>query len=121
MARLDRGLAPHTGCSFTHTAPHHDDIMLGYLAKVGHELGEGNSEHLFSYATSGFNAVTNDYAKAALEDAAGWLEALADRGTLAKRRSLLLSILISFVVRKYVSLNVSQRGLCPRGGQPARV
>lgn len=44
-----------------HTAPHHDDIMLGYLPYLVRLMREGSNIHYFNYLTSGFNAVTNQY------------------------------------------------------------
>ncbi|NOX89354.1 MAG: glucosamine-6-phosphate deaminase [Calditrichaeota bacterium] len=44
-----------------HTAPHHDDIMLGYLPYVVRLMREPTNTHYFNYLTSGFNAVTNKY------------------------------------------------------------
>jgi len=44
-----------------HTAPHHDDIMLGYLPYLVRLMREGSNRHFFNYLTSGFNAVTNSY------------------------------------------------------------
>lgn len=74
VAKIERGLAPRAGATFFHTAPHHDDIMLGYLAKVGHEAAQAGSSHTFAYMTSGFNAVTNGHAASALRGAAAWLD-----------------------------------------------
>jgi len=44
-----------------HTAPHHDDIMLGYLPYIVRLVRESSNKHYFNYLTSGFTAVTNDY------------------------------------------------------------
>jgi glucosamine-6-phosphate deaminase len=44
-----------------HTAPHHDDIMLGYLPYIVRLVREQSNKHFFNYLTSGFTAVTNDY------------------------------------------------------------
>ena len=46
---------------FLHTAPHHDDIMLGYLPYVVRLVREQSNTHYFNYLTSGFNAVTNKH------------------------------------------------------------
>lgn len=73
-AALALGLHARPSASFLHTAPHHDDIALGYLAKAAHEV-EAGGRHLFAYATSGFNAVTNAHAADALRAAAEWLDA----------------------------------------------
>lgn len=44
-----------------HTAPHHDDIMLGYQAYINHLVRTPHNKHHFTILTSGFNAVTNAY------------------------------------------------------------
>jgi len=44
-----------------HTAPHHDDIMLGYLPYLVRLMRESTNIHYFNYLTSGFTAVTNRY------------------------------------------------------------
>ena len=44
-----------------HTAPHHDDIMLGYLPYLVRLMRQSTNKHYFNYLTSGFNAVTNRY------------------------------------------------------------
>lgn len=46
---------------FLHTAPHHDDIMLGYLPYLIRLIRESSNKHYFNYLTSGFTAVTNKY------------------------------------------------------------
>ncbi len=47
--------------TFLHTAPHHDDIMLGYLPYLIRLIREPSNVHHFNYLTSGFTAVTNKY------------------------------------------------------------
>ena len=47
--------------TFLHTAPHHDDIMLGYLPYLIRLIREGTNKHYFNYLTSGFTAVANRY------------------------------------------------------------
>jgi len=46
---------------FLHTAPHHDDIMLGYLPYLARLMRVSTNVHYFNYLTSGFTAVTNRY------------------------------------------------------------
>ncbi|TFH00128.1 MAG: glucosamine-6-phosphate deaminase [Calditrichales bacterium] len=46
---------------FLHTAPHHDDIMLGYLPYLVRLIREQSNVHYFNYLTSGFTAVSNNY------------------------------------------------------------
>jgi glucosamine-6-phosphate deaminase len=47
--------------TFLHTAPHHDDIMLGYLPYLVRLMRDSSNVHYFNYLTSGFTAVTNNY------------------------------------------------------------
>jgi len=59
--RLERGLQPVTKTTFLHTEPHHDDIMLGYLAYLYHLVRDPDNRHFFANMTSGFTAVSNFY------------------------------------------------------------
>ena len=59
--RLDKGLKPISNEVILHTAPHHDDIMLGYLHYFNHLVRNPDNHHHFSYFTSGFTAVTNQH------------------------------------------------------------
>ncbi len=59
--RLLSSLILPKGEVFLHTAPHHDDIMLGYLPYLVRLMREPTNKHYFNYLTSGFNAVTNHY------------------------------------------------------------
>ncbi|MCF7796642.1 MAG: glucosamine-6-phosphate deaminase [Lentisphaeria bacterium] len=61
LNKLQTGLTDIEGETFLHTAPHHDDIMLGYLAHVVHIVRTPKNKHHFTYMTSGFNAVTNEF------------------------------------------------------------
>ena len=47
--------------TFYHTGPHHDDIMLGLLPNVSHQLREASNSFFFTVMTSGFTAVTNSF------------------------------------------------------------
>lgn len=57
-----------------HTAPHHDDIMLGYLPYLVRLMRESTNKHYFNYLTSGFNAVTNKYMLKQLESSQFFLQ-----------------------------------------------
>ena len=46
---------------FLHTEPHHDDIMLGYLAHIYHLVRDPSNRHYFANLTSGFTSVSNPY------------------------------------------------------------
>ena len=72
--KINAGLEPITGATFMHTAPHHDDIMLGYLPYINHLVRTPLNKHYFAYMTSGFNAVTNHYVLALLENLLKQLE-----------------------------------------------
>lgn len=67
--KMDRGLKFLENEVFFHTAPHHDDIMLGYLAHIVHLVRTPLNEHHFAYMTSGFNAVTNEFVQDQIEHA----------------------------------------------------
>jgi len=58
---IESALNVPKGKSFLHTAPHHDDIMLGYLPFLVRLMREPSNKHHFNYLTSGFTAVTNKF------------------------------------------------------------
>src|SRR5690606_6178035 len=68
QSKIEEGLAPLEGHTFLHTAPHHDDIILGYWPYIIHLVRSAKNSHHFTYLTSGFNAVTNTYARDLLEN-----------------------------------------------------
>lgn len=72
--KLRRGLEPIEGKVFLHTAPHHDDIMLGYWAYIIHLVRSPKNFHSFNYLTSGFNAVTNTFCSQLLENLLNHIE-----------------------------------------------
>jgi len=57
--RVSRGQVLAEGKKILHTAPHHDDIMLSYHAALP-DLMTTNT-HRFTYLTSGFHSVSNEY------------------------------------------------------------
>ncbi len=59
--KINSGLENIENKVFMHTAPHHDDIMLGYLPYIYHLVRTPLNQHHFNYLTSGFTAVTNKY------------------------------------------------------------
>jgi glucosamine-6-phosphate deaminase len=59
IQKLDRGLMHVSGTTFLHTEPHHDDIMLSYLAHIYHLVRDASNVHYFANLTSGFTSVTN--------------------------------------------------------------
>ena len=62
-AKIERGLANISQTHFLHTEPHHDDIMLGYLAYIYHLVRDPGNRHSFANLTSGFTAVSNEYCR----------------------------------------------------------
>ncbi len=61
LQNIEKALRIPKNQTILHTAPHHDDIMLGYLPYVVRLMREPSNTHFFNYLTSGFNAVTNKY------------------------------------------------------------
>jgi glucosamine-6-phosphate deaminase len=68
LDNLQRGHSPVENKTLLHTAPHHDDIILGYLPYVTNAVRRRSTKHTFAYLTSGFTAVTNSYMYAAVTD-----------------------------------------------------
>ncbi|MCK5525858.1 MAG: PIG-L family deacetylase [Candidatus Latescibacteria bacterium] len=79
QARISKGLENITERTFLHTAPHHDDIMLGYLPYLIHLVRNPRNAHYFATLTSGFTSVTNTYTLRLLCN----LEDFLSKGTLA--------------------------------------
>jgi glucosamine-6-phosphate deaminase len=65
--KLDAGSNVRSNTVFLHTAPHHDDIMLGYLPYAVRHIRDASNTHVFAYMTSGFTSVTNGYALSRVE------------------------------------------------------
>ena len=72
--KINEGLKLIEKKIFMHTAPHHDDIMLGYLPYIYHLVRTPKNEHFFNYMTSGFNAVTNFYVLKMLQNLLIYME-----------------------------------------------
>jgi glucosamine-6-phosphate deaminase len=66
--KIKQGMEAETDQQFYHTGPHHDDIMLGIMPLVEHQLRYKDNRFDFSVMTSGFTAVTNQFIIRALED-----------------------------------------------------
>jgi len=62
ISKINAGSETLKNARFLHTAPHHDDIMLGYLPYAIRHIRDASNTHFFAYMTSGFTAVTNEYA-----------------------------------------------------------
>jgi glucosamine-6-phosphate deaminase len=71
--KIERGRLVPEKTTFMHTAPHHDDIMLGYLGYLIHLVRPLSNQHIFNYATSGFTAVTNAYMERQLKNLKRWI------------------------------------------------
>lgn len=57
--KIERGLQADHNETILHTGPHHDDIMLGIMPMIIHQLRDASNQFHFSVLTSGFTAVTN--------------------------------------------------------------
>jgi glucosamine-6-phosphate deaminase len=68
--------------TFLHTEPHHDDIMLGYLAHIYHLVRDPSNHHYFANLTSGFTSVSNPYTLAILDKLQARLDAGAFDGLM---------------------------------------
>ena len=76
IAKIEKGLQQVSQTTFLHTEPHHDDIMLGYLAHIYHLVRDPSNHHYFCNLTSGFTSVSNPYSLAILDK----LQARMDAG-----------------------------------------
>jgi glucosamine-6-phosphate deaminase len=65
--KLLKGLEPELNQVFLHTGPHHDDIMLGILPHIAHQVRSHTNKLHFAILTSGFTAVTNKFVKSSLD------------------------------------------------------
>ncbi len=72
--KLMKGLESETNQVFLHTGPHHDDIMLGILPHIAHQVRSASNVLHFAVLTSGFTAVTNRFVKEVLEHTLWLLE-----------------------------------------------
>ncbi len=61
VSKIQKGLKHVSQTTFLHTEPHHDDIMLSYLAHIYHLVRDASNVHYFANLTSGFTSVTNAY------------------------------------------------------------
>ncbi len=63
IAKIDRGIKVAENKRFLHTEPHHDDVMLGYFARIVRHSRQASNTHYFTTMTSGFTSVTNRFMK----------------------------------------------------------
>ncbi|KNC50187.1 glucosamine-6-phosphate deaminase [Thecamonas trahens ATCC 50062] len=61
VSRIEAGCRTYDSTRFLHTEPHHDDVMLGYMAGVMRQTSNPTNSHKFACMTSGFNSVTNKF------------------------------------------------------------
>ncbi len=72
--KIQSGMKKRQNEVFYHTGPHHDDIMLGLMPHISHQLREVSNKFRFTVMTSGFTAVTNQFMIQALEDTLYFIE-----------------------------------------------
>ncbi|HIA79722.1 MAG TPA: glucosamine-6-phosphate isomerase [Candidatus Marinimicrobia bacterium] len=72
--RLDKAVNMANGETVLHTGPHHDDIILGYLPLIIHQIRSPTNKHYFANMTSGFTSVTNSYLYGVLRKTAEFLK-----------------------------------------------
>jgi len=80
IENIETGSKSEPDTVFLHTEPHHDDIMLGYLAYVVRRGRDASNKHTFLTLTSGFNSVTNTHMLDQLKN----LKSFLDHGTFDK-------------------------------------
>lgn len=74
IQNIEKGLKHVSQTTFLHTEPHHDDIMLGYLAHLYHLVRDATNQHYFANLTSGFTAVTNAFVLETLKELEDFLD-----------------------------------------------
>jgi glucosamine-6-phosphate deaminase len=74
VRKIGRGLQPVSQTVFLHTEPHHDDVMLAYLAHILHLVRDPSNTHYFGNLTSGFTSVSNHYFLSILAKLVPYLE-----------------------------------------------
>ena len=79
IGKIEKGLERLSQTTFLHTEPHHDDIMLGYLAHIYHLVRNHTNRHYFANLTSGFTSVSNAYCLELIRNLRSYL----DRGRFA--------------------------------------
>lgn len=71
--KLLKGVEQELNQTFLHTAPHHDDIMLGLLPHIAHQLRSATNTLHFAILTSGFTAITNSFIRDTLLETKAFL------------------------------------------------
>jgi glucosamine-6-phosphate deaminase len=75
QVKIDKGLHQEREQVYLHTGPHHDDIMLGILPHIAHQLRSASNRFHFAVLTSGFTAVSNAFLMDVLKDTRNFLDA----------------------------------------------
>ncbi len=93
VAKIHKGLTHVNNTTFLHSEPHHDDIMLAYLAHIYHLVRDPTNRHYFANLTSGFTSVSNSYFLSLLLKLAAFLETasfrdLCDSGYFDRNRAI---------------------------------
>ncbi|UCD38505.1 MAG: glucosamine-6-phosphate deaminase [Fidelibacterota bacterium] len=74
QSRLAKGAEALQDRRFLHTGPHHDDILLGYLPSIIHQIRSATTQHHFAIMTSGFTSVSNNYVQKVVQQALEYLD-----------------------------------------------
>lgn len=82
VQKMKRGMEKEENQVFLHTGPHHDDIMLGLLPHIAHQLRSPTNQFHFAIMTSGFTAVTNKFVIQTLKETKSFLD--SDRIQMVK-------------------------------------
>lgn len=72
--KMAAGMAESSEQSIYHTGPHHDDIMLGIMPYTNRQVSSPSNQVHFSVLTSGFTAVTNKFIIKTLKDVLFFLD-----------------------------------------------
>jgi glucosamine-6-phosphate deaminase len=72
--KIRKGMIKENNQRYYHTGPHHDDIMLGIMPPISHQLRQASNLFDFAVLTSGFTAVTNRFIISAIEDVLHFLK-----------------------------------------------
>ena len=72
-AKLQRGIQPIENEVIYNTGPHHDDIMLGIMPFINHQLRSPLNQVHFAIMTSGYHSVTDEFLLEALQDTLNYL------------------------------------------------
>ena len=79
---IQAGLKQVSHTTFLHTEPHHDDIMLGYLAHIYHLVRDPSNQHYFANLTSGFTSVSNPYTLSIVQKLEGHINSFSFAGLI---------------------------------------